>query len=196
MIYTIYPCPVSFCLSVSYCPHIILPPIVLPPWKSFNDFCYLPMSCIILPPGFILPPYYFAPHHFAPPPPPPGNLWICTIYQCPVSFCPPIILPPYHFAPHPIILPPGNCFIIYTIYLYPVSFCPLDSFSPHIILPPGPGNGLLIYTIYPCPVSFCHCIRLRFHTNKKPFTTKAYDRRASSDCGTSGYILLHLIKHG
>ena len=106
-----------------------------------------------------------------------------------------IILPPYHFAspppPPPIILPPGICFMIYTIYPCPVSFCTLDSFCPHIILPPG--HGLMIYTIYLCPVSFCHCIRLRFHTNKKPFTTKAYDRRASGDCGTSGSLSSQLL---
>ena len=137
MIYAIYPCPVSFCPLDSFYPDIILPPVILPPppWKSLNVH-YLPMSCIILP---------------------------------------------------PIILPPGNCFMIYTIYPCPVSFCPMDSFCPHVILPSG--IGLMIYTIYSCPVSFCHCIRLLFHTNKKPFTTKAYDRRASGDCGTSGYPL-------
>ena len=32
---------------------------------------------------------------------------------------------------------------------------------------------------------------LRFHyTDKKPFKTKAYDRRASGDCGTSGLVCL------
>ena len=121
-------CPsVSFSPSVSFCPSIILPP---PPWKLLNDLRYLPMSCIILPPRFILPPYHFAPYHFAP--------WkSCNVhyFPIPVSFCPHIILPP----------PPGNCFMIYPC---PVSFCPLDSFCP-------PENGLMIYTIYPCPVSFC-----------------------------------------
>ena len=186
------------------------------------------MSCIILPPGFILPPYHFAPYHFA-------SWKSFNVHYLPMSR---IILPSYHFAPPPpMVLPPGDCFMIYTIYPCPVSFCPLDSFCPlsfcpleifqctlfthipfhfapisfcpqrlfhdlhylpmsriicpldlfcpHIILPPR--NGLMIYTIYPCLVSCCHCIRLRFHTNKKPFTTKAYDRRASGDCGTSGY---------
>ena len=88
MIYAICPCPVSFCPLDSFCPHIILPPgnllmytiypypisfcphIILPPynfapWKLFHDLHYLPMSRIILPPGFILPPYHCAPYHFA-----------------------------------------------------------------------------------------------------------------------------------
>ena len=122
--------------------------------------------------------------------------------------------------------------MIYTIYPCPVSFCPLDSFYPHIILPPPPGN-LWMYTIYPCPVSFCPLEIVSWFTlfthvpyhfapwihfapyhfapwkwfddlhfllmsriilplhwllfHKKPFTTKAYDRRASGDCGTSGH---------
>ena len=108
---------------------------------------------------------------------------IYAIYSCPV-FCPPLYFAPYNFAP-------GNCFMIYTIYPCPISFCPLDSFCPHIIL--SPGNGLMIYTINSCPVSFCHCIRLLFHTNKKLFTTKAYGRRASGDCGTSGWFTFQLI---
>ena len=69
-----------------------------------------------------------------------------------------IILPLYHFAPPP----PGNRLMIYAIYPCPVSFCPLDSFCPHIILPPiilPPGN-LLMYTIFPCPISFCPYIIL------------------------------------
>ena len=171
---------------------------------TFNDLHYLTMSCIILPLCIILPPYHFTPvsfcpYHFAP--------WksFNDLHYLPMSR---IILPPWiHFAPSPwkslnvhyeylpiscIILPPGNCFMIYTIYPCPVSFCPLDSFCPHIILPPR--NGLMIYTIYSCPVSFCHCIRLLFLTNKKPFTTKAYDRHASGDCGTSGYIILKFLK--
>ena len=104
MIYAIYPCPISFCPLDSFCPHIILPPIILPPRNllmytifpcpiSFCPYIILPLYhfasisfCppIILPPGFIFPPYHFAPYHFAP-----GNgLMIYTIYPCPVLFCP------------------------------------------------------------------------------------------------------------
>ena len=77
------------------------------------------MSRIILPPGFILPPYHFAPYHFAP-----WKSFDVHYFPIPVSFCP-LSFPP-----------PGNCFMIYTIYQCPVSFFPLDSFCPHIILPP------------------------------------------------------------
>ena len=177
---------------------IILPLcIILPPYH-FAPYRFAPppgnhlMIYAIYPcPVSFCPLDSFYPHIILPPiilPPPPPPWKSLNMHYLPMSriILSPYHFAPYHFAPHPIILPPGNCFIIYTIYLYPVSFCPLDSFSPHIILPPGPGNGLMIYTIYPCPVSFCHCIRLHFHTNKKPFTTKAYDRRASGDCGTSG----------
>ena len=80
------------------------------------------MSRIILPPGFILPPYHFAPYHFAP-----WKSFNVHYFPIPVSFCPP---------PPPSFCPPGNCSMIYTIYPCPVSFCPLDSFCPHIILPP------------------------------------------------------------
>ena len=52
MIFTIYPCPISFFPLDSFCP----PPYHFAPWKSFNDLHYLPMSHIIFPPGFILPP--------------------------------------------------------------------------------------------------------------------------------------------
>ena len=38
MIFTIYPCPVSFCPSVSFCPHIILPLITL----VQKSYCYTP----------------------------------------------------------------------------------------------------------------------------------------------------------
>ena len=56
MIYTIYPCLVSFCPSVSFCPLDHFAPYhFAPSWKSFNDLRYLSMSRIILPPGFILP---------------------------------------------------------------------------------------------------------------------------------------------
>ena len=37
---------------------------------------------------------------------------------------------------------------------------------------------------------FFLAFKLRFHTNKKRFTTKAYDRCASGDCGTSSCILI------
>ena len=71
IIYTIYTCPMSFCPLDSFCPHIILPPppLYFAPWKLFNDLHYLPMSHVILPPGFILPPYQFPrppPPYFAP----------------------------------------------------------------------------------------------------------------------------------
>ena len=133
------------------------------------------MSRIILPPGFILPIYHFAPYHFAPPP---LEIFECTPFTHVLYH-----FAPYHFAPWK---------LFHDLHYLPMS---------HIILPPGfilpPGNGLMIYTIYSCPVSFCHCIRLLFHTNKKPFTTKAYDRRASGDCGTSGsptpYTYFHVF---
>ena len=123
MIYIINPCPVSFCPSVSFCPHIILPPIILPPGNHLMIYAIYPCPVSFCPldsfyPHIILPPIIFAP---PPPPPPPGNLWMCTIYPCPVSFCPlsfcPLeivswftlfsriilppgfIFPPYHFAP-------------------------------------------------------------------------------------------------
>ena len=213
MIYTIYPCPVSFCPSVYFAPVSFSPllfppppgncliiyaiyrcPVSFCPLDSFYPLSFCPLSFCPLEivswfTLFTHVSYHFAPlYHFAPriilPPiicaPPPEILWMYTIYSCSVSFCPLIILPP------------GNCFMIYTVYPCPVSFCTLDSFCPHIILPPG--HGLMIYTIYLCPVSFCHCIRLRFHTNEKPFTTKAYDRRASGDCGTSGSVFLCLLR--
>ena len=51
MIYTIYQYPISFFPLDSFCPHVILPPYYFapPPWKSFNDLHYLPMSYIISP---------------------------------------------------------------------------------------------------------------------------------------------------
>ena len=103
---------------LSFCPPIILPP----PLKLFHDLRYLPMSRIILPPGFILPPgnllitlFLFShsriifPYHFAPisfcPPPPPGNCFMITLFtHVQYHFAPGLFLPPYHFAP--IILPP------------------------------------------------------------------------------------------
>ena len=119
--YLIYPCPVSFCHSVSFCPLYHFAP---PPWKSFNDLCYLPMSRIILPPGFILPPYHFAPwksfnvHYFPIP-----------VSFCLLSFCPHIILPP-------IILPPWKLF--HDLHYLPISsiILPHGLILPHIILPP------------------------------------------------------------
>ena len=59
LMYTIYPCPISFC------PRIILPPYHFAPWKFFHDLHYFPISRIILPPGFILPPI-FLPRSFCP----------------------------------------------------------------------------------------------------------------------------------
>ena len=171
MIYTIYPCPISFCPSIILHP----PPLyhfapIIPPWKSLNDLHYILMPRIILPPWFILPLYHFAPYCFAPGfilPPlilPPGNdLLIYTIYPCPISIlrymlmsC--IILPPWFILP-PIILPPSFCPLEmvnwFTLFTHvPYHFAPL-SFCPLIILHPPPENCLLISTIYPCPVSFC-----------------------------------------
>ena len=61
------------------------------------------------------------------------------------------ILPPYHFAPPP--PSPRKLLNYFTLFIhFHVSFFPLDSFCPHIILPPG--NRLMINTIYPCPISF------------------------------------------
>ena len=77
--------------------------------------------------------------------------------------------------------------MINTIYPCPVSFCPLDSFCP---IPFCPLEMVEWFTLFThVPYHFAPCIRLRFHTNKKPFTTKAYDRRASGDRGTSGEII-------
>ena len=166
MIYAI--CPVSFYPSVSFCPlyHFAPSPHHFAPWKWFNDLCYLPMSRIILPPDSFCP-------------------LECTLfthiqyYFAPVSFCPHIILPPYfapwklfhdlHYLPMSrIILPSG--FILPPYHCAPYHFAPWKWFNDlhylpmsRIILPPA----------------------FRFHTNKKSFTTKAYDRRAY-DCGTSG----------
>ena len=101
MIYTIYPCPVSFCPSVSFCPLYHFAPLSFcpPPWKSFNDLRYLPMSRIILPPGFILPLTSFCPHIILPPIIlPPGNLLMYTIFPFPYHFAP-YHFPPYHFGP-------------------------------------------------------------------------------------------------
>ena len=36
-------------------------------------------------------------------------------------------------------------------------------------------------------------VRMLNLSNKKPFTTKAYDRRASGDCGTSGIRLIQQL---
>ena len=78
---------------------------------------------------------------------------------------------PYHFTPVSFCPLERNCWMINTIYPCPVSFCPLD--WTH-------GVGLLCFNRN-------FRANVPFHTNKKPCTTKAYDRRASGDCGTSGY---------
>ena len=139
------PYHVKFCAApLSPPPGIILPSIILPPRNGLMIYANLPCRVSFYP-SIILPPYHFPPpHHFAP--------WIhfAPISVCPLSFCPlksfnvhylpmsHIILPPYHFAPvsfcpH-IILPPGNCFMIFTITPCPVSFCPL-SFCPLFFCP-------------------------------------------------------------
>ena len=91
MIYTFYPCPVSFCPCIHFAPLIILPPpIILPPWKSFNDLHYLPISCIILPLHSFFPVDHFSLLSFYP--------WksFNHLHFLPMSH---IILPPYHFSP-------------------------------------------------------------------------------------------------
>ena len=115
MIYTIYPCPVLFCPSVSFCPSIILPP---PPGNRLMIYAIYPCPVSFCPLDSFCPPYHFAPYHFAPWKSFNVHYFPIPIF-CPLSFC-----------------PPGNCFMIYTIYPCPVSFCPLDSFCPHIISPP------------------------------------------------------------
>ena len=99
-------------------------------------YAIYPCPVSFCPPRFILPPYHFAPYHFAP--------WksfnvhyfpipvsFCPYNFAPISFCPPIILPLYHFAPPLEIV---SWFILFTHVQY--HFAPLDSFCPHIILPP------------------------------------------------------------
>ena len=143
------------------------------------------MSHIIFPPGFILPPYNFAPILFCPQ----KLLKIYTIYPCPISFPHPWI----HFAPISVcprtILPPGNCLMIntfYTIYPCPISFFPLFapvSFCPH---------GKKLFN----DLHYLHMSRIILPPGfiLAPFTTKAYDRRASGDCGTSGNFAYHTNK--
>ena len=135
MIYAIYPCRVSFCPLDSFCPPYHFAPYHFTPWKSFNVH-YFP---ILVP---------FCPHIILHPPPPPPPLIILppwklfhNLHYLPMSsiILPPwLILPPYHFAPPPYHFapPPWKLFHDYTIYPCPVSFCPLDSFCPHIFLPP------------------------------------------------------------
>ena len=118
MIYTIYPCPVSFCPSVSFCPlyHFApfhFPPPPPPPGNHLMIYAIYPC------PVSFCPLDSFCPHIILPP----VNLLMYTICPCPVSFCPlsfcPLeivswftlfthvqyhlspgfILPPYHFAP-------------------------------------------------------------------------------------------------
>ena len=83
-----------------------------------------------------------------------------------IIFPPGFILPSYHFAPPPIILPPGNRLVMYTICPCPISFSPLDSFCPHIILPP----------YYFAPWKLFNDLHCFIH------------RHASGDCGTSGLL--------
>ena len=204
MIYAIYPCPVSFYPSVSFCPRIILPPpppIILPPGNGLMIFAIYPCPVSsFCPPGFILPPYHFAPWksfnvHYLPM----SHIILPPYHFAPISFRPLEIVSwftffthvPYHFAPlihfAPIILPLGNGLMIFAICPYPVSFCPLDSFCPLSFCPLEMVKWFTLFTHV--PYHFASCIRFRFHTNKKSFTTKAYDRRASADCGTSGLCI-------
>ena len=88
MIYTIYPCPVSFCPLDSFCPISFCPLSFCPPPWKSFNVHYFPMSRIISPP----PPYHFAPWKL-----------FHDLHYLPMSsiILPPgFILPPYHFAPH------------------------------------------------------------------------------------------------
>ena len=133
MIYTIYPCPISFCpliiFPLSFCPLDSFCPLEMIYWFTLFTQCpisilrYILMSRIILPPWFLLPPIIL----------PPGiGLMIYTFYQCPISFCPLGIVywfrlfthVPYHFAPW-IHFAPWKWFI--DLHYLPMS---------HIILPP------------------------------------------------------------
>ena len=105
IIYAIYPCPVSLCpldssYPLSFCPLIILPPIILPPGNYFMIYTIYLCLVSFCPSVSFCPPYHFAPwihftpYHFAP------------LSFCPLSFCPLEIISwftlfthvPYHFA--------------------------------------------------------------------------------------------------
>ena len=181
--------------------------------KLFYDLHYLPMTRIIFPLDSSPLLDSFCPVSFAPPPPPPWKLLNdLHPYHFSPAFIPP---PPFNFAPNIILLPWK---LFNDLHYLPMSHIippTLDSFCPHIILPPG--NCLMIntiYTIYPCPISFSpwiHFAPVSFCPHGKklfndlhylhmsriilppgfilaPFSTKAYDRRASGDCGTSGWL--------
>ena len=181
--------------------------------KSFNDLHYLPMSHIFLPLCIILPLYHFAP-------PPPGNrLMIYAIYPCPVSFCPLDSFCPHIILP-PIILPPGNL-LMYTIFPCPIKkFCQVYHFAQHIILPPPPiilppnqftlppyhflkyqfcplVNGFMIKLYLPMSrMVLQNTLQLDFVfiLIKSPYTSdKAYDRRASGDCGHLWFFYLIVV---
>ena len=119
MIYTIYPCPVSFCPSVSFCPLYDFAPLSFCPPPPGNllmiyaiypchvSFCPLDSFC----PHIILSPIIL----------PPGNLLVYTIFPFPYHFAP-YHFPPYHFAPPP----PWKLF-------HDLHYLPMSS----IILPPG-----------------------------------------------------------
>ena len=133
----ILPAPLSFCPP---------PP---PPWKWFNDLRHLPMSRIILPPGFILPPIIL----------PLGNLLMYTIFPFTLfTHVPYRFAPLYHFAPLSFLPPPTpwKSFEWFTLFTHvPYHFAPWIHFAPppppHIILYPG---NLLMYTIFPFPYHF------------------------------------------
>ena len=93
MIYTIYPCPVSFCPLDSFCPHIILPPIILPPGNL--------LMYAIFPFLYHYAPYHFAPYHFAPPPLEIVS-WFSLFTHVQYRFAPWTHFAPYHFAPPPL----------------------------------------------------------------------------------------------
>ena len=138
------------------------------------------MSHIILPPGFILPPgLILPPYYFTP-----WKLYN-DLHYLPMSYIIfPLDLPPYHFSTVSFCPLESNCLMIYTIYACPVSFCPLDWTLGARLLSFNRMLGQILRCSDFTIVMFLFV--LRFHTNKKPFRTKAYDRRASSDCGTSG----------
>ena len=120
MIYTIFPCPISFFPLDSFCPP---PYIILPSENCLMIYTIYPCP-ISSPPWINFPPISFCPHTILPP----GNCLmintIYTIYPCPISFFPlDSFCPSYHFAPME-----RNCLMIYTIYTCPVSFCLLDTF--------------------------------------------------------------------
>ena len=120
--------------------------------KLFNDLHNLPMSHIIFPPGFILPPNNFAPVLFCP-----LEIveWFSLYTHVPYHFPPGFILPLYHFAP-PYHFDPWKS--PHDKHYLPMSHIifPLDSFCPHIILPPYHFIILSYSSNLPCLYSTFH----------------------------------------